>query len=172
MPVPAFWQCSGFLRRERHAAENENYAGSGGGGKGELAAGLHGFLTAPSGARGLILTLTNTSQTQSCSVYGYTGLGLQNSRHHALPSRTFWGSTAFDRDPGRSLIVLSPGETTSASLSYVATGGKSAVRATYLEATPPNDYLHLVIRFPYSVGHYIEHGYLYVTAMARHTPFS
>jgi hypothetical protein len=89
-----------------------------------LAAGLHGF-QAGLGNRGFILTLTNTVST-SCSLSGYPGLGLQNARHQTLPSHTFRGSTYFDPDPGRSLIVLSPGETVSADLSYA--GGQDRAR--------------------------------------------
>jgi Protein of unknown function (DUF4232) len=68
-----------------------------------LTAGLHGF-QAGLGNRGFILTLTNTGST-SCSLSGYPGLGLDNARHSALPSHTFRGSTYFDPDPERNLIV-------------------------------------------------------------------
>jgi hypothetical protein len=134
-----------------------------------LAAGLHGF-QAGLGNRGFILTLTNTGST-SCSLSGYPGLGLQSARHSALPSHTFRGSTYFDPDPGRSLIVLSPGETVSADVAYAADGmAADSVSATYLEVTPPNAYLHLTVRIP-GAPTAIYHGNLYVTAVARHTPY-
>ena len=102
-----------------------------------LAAGLHGF-QAGLGNRGFVLTLTNTAST-SCSLSGYPGFGLEDARHKVLPSHTFRGGTYFDRDPGRNLIVLSPGETVSADLAYAAADGLAAhtVTATYLEVTPP-----------------------------------
>jgi hypothetical protein len=134
-----------------------------------LAAGLHGF-QAGLGNRGFILTLTNTGST-SCSLSGYPGLGLQNARHRALPSHTFRGSTYFDPDPGRSLIVLSPGETVSADVAYAADGmAADSVTATYLEVTPPNAHLHLTVRIPGAPA-VIYHGNLHVTALARHTPY-
>jgi hypothetical protein len=133
-----------------------------------LSAGLHGG-QAGLGNHGFILTLTNTGN-QSCSLDGYPGLGLENSRHKALTSHTFWGSTYFDHDPGRALIVLSPGETASADFAYGSDGIAShSVTATYLEITPPDDRTHLTVRLP-GAPVLIYHGNLDVTAMARHTP--
>jgi hypothetical protein len=63
----------------------------------------------------------------------------------AAPSHTLRGSTFFDRDPGRQLIVLSPGETVSASLAFISGATEHAVQASYLVVTPPNAYNHLVI---------------------------
>jgi hypothetical protein len=136
----------------------------------QLSAGLHGTQVGL-GNRGFILTLTNTGNS-SCSVYGYPGLGLQNASHQVLPSHTHWGGTYFDTDPGRSLIVLSPGETTSADVSYGAGSGLSSDSVvTYLEVTPPNTYRQLTVRVPGApVRIYL--GRLFVTAMARHTPYN
>jgi hypothetical protein len=137
----------------------------------DLSASLHGAQIGSGYHVGFILTLTNNGQL-SCSLYGYPGLGLQDWNHHAVPSHTFWGSTWFDRDPGRQLIVLSPGESASASFAWTSgalRGG--AVSAAYLVVTPPNDHGHLVLGpFSRSMEIPIYHGDLYVTAMARHTP--
>lgn len=137
----------------------------------DLSASLHGFEIARGYHGGFVLTLTDTGQ-RSCSLSGYPGLGLQDWNHHTVPSHTFWGSTWFDRDPGRQPIVLSPGETASASFAFTSgalLGG--AVDAAYLVVTPPNDFGHLVIGpFSHSVEIPIFHGDLYVTAIARHTP--
>lgn len=135
----------------------------------DLSAGLH-----PQQPRtqnyGFILTLTNLS-SEPCSLYGYPGLGLQNARHHVLSSHTFWGSTLFDSDPGRHLIVLSPGETASADIAWAqAPTSSTGVRATYLMVTPPNDYRHFIMLIP-GGPFTIYHGNLRATAMARHTPF-
>jgi hypothetical protein len=136
----------------------------------QLSAGLHGS-QAGLGNRGFILTLTNTGNS-SCALYGYPGLGLENASHRVLPSHTRWGSTYFDTDPGRSLIVLSPGETASADVAYFSgTGGPTDSVATYLEVTPPNAYLHLTVRIPGAPVR-IDRGRLSVTAMARHTPYN
>ena len=138
--------------------------------KQHLSAGLHGS-QAGLGNRGLILTLTNTGNS-SCSLDGYPGLGLQNGTRHVLPSHTHWGSTYFHQDAGRHVIVLSPGETASADVAYVSgTGGSSDSVATYLEVTPPNASRHLTVRIPGAPVR-IDRGRLFVTAMARHTPYS
>jgi Domain of unknown function (DUF4232) len=135
----------------------------------ELSAGLHGS-QAGLGNRGMLLTLTNVSG-RSCSLDGYPGLGLQNAAHQVLRSHTSWGSTYFSPDPGRHFLVLSPGETVSASLAYGAGDGQPhPVHATYLEVTPPNAYLHLTVRLPGGPAS-IYRGRLFVTAVARHTPF-
>lgn len=65
--------------------------------------------------------------------------------------------------------MLSPGETASANVAFFASSPTPG-RAVYLEVTPPNDYLHFALPIPYSLGKYILHGDLYVTAMAYHTP--
>jgi hypothetical protein len=137
----------------------------------DLSASLHGLQIARGYHGGYILTLTNTGQ-RSCSLDGYPGLGLQDRHHRTVPSHTFWGPTWFDPDPGRQLIVLSPGETASAS--FASTSGAlsgGAVFAAYLVVTPPNGVGHLVIPLsqpPVEIPVY--HGDLYVTALARHTP--
>jgi Protein of unknown function (DUF4232) len=137
-----------------------------------LATGLHGYESGNYDGRGqggFILTLTNTGGG-ACSLNGYPGLGLENARHHTVRSRTHWGPTYFAPDPGRHLIVLSPGETASASIGLVYAGDRKAAHATYLEVTPPNAYHHAVITIPHGLG-LIATPDLYVTAMARHTPF-
>jgi Protein of unknown function (DUF4232) len=137
---------------------------------GNLSAGLRGAEFGSDNRVGFILTLTNEG-SRSCSLYGYPGLGLQDSSHHTLPSHTYWGSTYFDRDPGRHLIVLSPGETASASLAFTSGAKRGAVEASYLVVTPPNAYRHLVVGpLSRSMAIPIYRGHLYVTAMARHTP--
>ena len=119
--------------------------------EGSLATGLYGY------------------ETGNYDGNGYTGLGLQNARHRVVRSRTHWGPTYFAPDPGRHLIVLSPGETASTSIGFVY-GGRRKAHASYLEVTPPGAYDHAVITIPDGVGT-ISNGNLYVTAMARHTPF-
>ena len=137
----------------------------------DLSASLHGLQIASGYRGGFILTLTNTGQ-RSCSLYGYPGLGLQDQNHHTVSSHTFWGPTWFDRDPGRQLIVLSPGETASASLAWTSGALRGdAVFAAYLVVTPPDDYGHLVTPLSHPAGEIpVYRGDLYVTALARHTP--
>ena len=136
----------------------------------DLSAALNGLEIAPGYRLGYILTLTNNGQ-RSCALYGYPGLGLQDQNHHAVPSHTFGGGTWFDRDPGRQLIVLSPGETASASVAWASGALRGdAVFAAYLVVTPPNDYGHLVTPFLRGLEIPVYRGDLYVTAMARHIP--
>jgi Protein of unknown function (DUF4232) len=136
---------------------------------GDLSAGFHGYQI-QMGSRGYILTLTNISN-HSCTLYGYPGLQLLNARMQPLPTATLWGSSAFDRDPGRSLIVLSPGETASADISYGVYGTPAnSVLAYYLEVTPPNCYDHFILKIPYAPALVYLHQ-VRVTAMARHTPY-
>jgi hypothetical protein len=131
-----------------------------------LSAGLHGAQTGLSN-RGFILTLTNAG-SEACTLNGYPGLGIEDAAHNVLPSRTHWGGTYFDRDPGPSRIVLSPGETASADFAF-GTGADN--RATYLEITPPNDVQRLTVLIPGSPIQIVG-GRLFVTAMARHTPYN
>lgn len=137
----------------------------------DLSASLHGLQIAPGYRGGVILTLTNIGQW-SCSLDGYPGLGLQDRAHRAVPSHTLWGPTWFDPDPGRQPIVLSPGETASASLAW--TSGAllgDAVFAAYLVVTPPDDVGHLVIPLSRpAVEIPVYRGDLHVTGLARHTP--
>jgi hypothetical protein len=139
----------------------------------DLSAGFHGY-QAQMGSRGFLLTLTNISN-HSVSLYGYPGLQLLNARKQPLPTRTLWRSSYFDRDPGKNLVVLSPGETASADVSFFIAFGDSGtpantVLAYYLEVTPPNCYSHFILKIPYGPVLIYQHQ-LQVTAMARHTPY-
>jgi hypothetical protein len=130
-----------------------------------LSASLHGKETAKGSWDGFILTLTNEG-SDSCTLYGYPGLGLENAAHHTVSSHTHWGSTVFDADQGRKLITLSPGETASASFAFRTGKGSGSVTASYLEITPPGAVDHATVSLAYP----ILGGDLYVTAMATHTP--
>ena len=136
---------------------------------GDLAAGVHGFQM-EMGTRGFILTLTNTSN-HSCTLYGYPGLQLLNARLQPLPTKTLWGMTNFDRNQVKSLIVLSPGETASADISFGVYGTPSnSVLATYMEVTPPSCYRHFIVKIPYGPVLVYLHQ-VQVTPMAYHTPY-
>jgi hypothetical protein len=131
-----------------------------------LSAGLHGHQALVAN-RGFILTLTNTSNTE-CVLDGYPSLGIEDAAHHVVPSHTHPGSTFFNPDPGPKQIVLSPGETASADFAFATGAGN---QATYLEITPPNASRHLTIKIP-GAPVQIVGGRLFVTAMARHTPYN
>jgi hypothetical protein len=117
------------------------------------------------GLWGVVITLTNTGAA-SCSMYGYPGLGLQDSAHHVLPSQTHWGPTYFAHDPGPSLIMLAPGQSASSSVA-LGQGTQNSPWASYLEVTPPGNYQYALIGLSYGLGG--TSGDLYATAMATTT---
>jgi hypothetical protein len=88
-----------------------------------------------------------------------------------LRTTTRPGSTYFDPDPGRKLIVLSPGETVSADVAFGVAGspGNSGL-ASYLEITPPDGHRSFVLRIPYGPV-LVYRGRMDVTALARHRPY-
>ncbi len=136
---------------------------------GDLSAGFHGYQM-EMGTRGFILTLTNISN-HSVSLYGYPGLQLLNARKQPLPTRTLWGMSYFARNQVKSLIVLSPGETASASISFGVYGTRSnSVLAYYMEVTPPNCYGHFTLKIPYGPALVYLHQ-VSVTPMVYHTPY-
>lgn len=93
----------------------------------------------------ILVTMTNFGKAP-CSVYGYPGLGLVDSSHHALPpTQTHWGPTYFARDPGPSLIVLAPRQSAQAN---IALGWRPTPWAAYLEITPPGEYHHDLTSIP------------------------
>jgi len=122
------------------------------------------------GTRGFIVTLTNITN-HSVSLYGYPGLQLLNAKKQPLPTRTLWGQSYFDRNQVKSLIVLSPGETASADISFGVYGTQSnSVLAYYLKVTPPNCYSHFILKIPYGPALVYLHQ-VQVTPMAYHTPY-
>lgn len=136
---------------------------------GDLSAGFHGYQM-EMGKHGFIVTLTNISN-HSVSLYGYPGLQLLDARKHPLPTKTLWGPTWFDRNQVKKLIVLSPGETASADISFGVVGTPSnSVLASYMAVTPPNCYSHFTLKIPYGPALVWLHQ-VSVTPMAYHTPY-
>jgi hypothetical protein len=109
---------------------------------------------------GTMLDLTNSSR-HACALDGYPGLGLLDSRHQVLHTVTHRGDTFWVNDDGRRLVDLPPGQTAYASLAWTHTGS-SAVRASYLEVTPPDSTIHLTISF----RQLVDDGDLDVTALS------
>ena len=107
-----------------------------------------------------MLDLTNSSR-HACALDGYPGLGLLDSRHRVLPTVTHRGDTFWTNDTGRRVVALAPGQTAYAGLAW-AHAGDRAVRASYLQVTPPNSTTHLTISFRQRV----DGGDLDVTALA------
>jgi hypothetical protein len=135
----------------------------------DLVAGFHGS-QAGLGNRGFLLTLTDVSDA-SCRLDGYPGLKLVGASGQPLSTRTRRGPTYFGANPGRRLVVLSPGETASADVSFGTAGSQAnSVLASYLEVTPPGSHRHLVLRMPYGPA-LVYRGELEETALARHTPY-
>jgi len=135
----------------------------------ELAVGFHGG-QAGLGNRGFLVTLTDVSGV-SCRLDGYPGLELRDASWRPLFTRTRRGPTYFSPDPGRKLIVLSPGETAGADISFGVAGQRpNSVLATYLQVKPPGSHRQFVLRIP-SGAALVYRGELDVTALARHTPY-
>ncbi len=109
---------------------------------------------------GVTLQLTNSSR-HTCALDGYPGLRLLNSRHQILHTVTHWGSIWYADDPGRKLVDLAPGQAAQTGLGWTY-AGSSAVRASYLEVTPPDSATYLTISFRQRV----DGGDLDVTALA------
>ncbi len=130
-----------------------------------LSASLHvSANNAAMGNRDGQLVLTNTSH-QTCTVYGYPGLGLQNAGHKVLPIKVSWGSTYFAADPGRHTVTLRPGQSAYADFGWSAPYGITSVTPSYLEVTPPDETAFRLIRFPSGA---INDGTLRVTALSAH----
>ncbi|MEV4443726.1 DUF4232 domain-containing protein, partial [Streptomyces sp. NPDC049577] len=111
---------------------------------------------------GILLTLTNTT-THPCALRGYPGLQLEDARHQPVETHTTWGSTYFVRDPGRHTVVLDPGRSAEAAMSWAHADAPRMVNAGYLRITPPASRDHLTVAFPKTV----TNGHLSVTALAR-----
>lgn len=135
----------------------------------DLAAGFYGSQTGL-GNRGFLVTLTDVSGA-SCRLDGYPGLELRDAAGRPLVTRTRRGPTYFGPDPGRKLVVLSPGESVSADISFGVAGQPSnSVLATYLQVTPPGSHRHFELRIAYGAA-LVYRGQVDVTALARHTPY-
>ena len=130
-----------------------------------LSASLHvSANNAAMGNRDGQLVLTNTSH-QTCTVYGYPGLGLQNSRHGNLAIKIVWGSTYFAGDPRPHTVTLKPGQSAYADVAWHAPYGVKSVTPSFLEVTPPNETTHLTIRFAPGA---IDDDTVTVTALTTH----
>jgi len=108
--------------------------------------------------------------SHACFVYGYPGLGLEDSHHRLKPSRVTWGSTVARRDPRPHRVVLMRGRAAFANLSYgdVPFGNESCGPSAWLEVTPPDERTHRLLPFR---GIVCNHGHLTVTALsATRTP--
>ncbi|MFJ9628396.1 DUF4232 domain-containing protein [Streptomyces sp. NPDC101175] len=115
--------------------------------------------------QGVVITLRNLSG-RTCALRGYPGLGLENSAHKKLTTRTTWGDTWYAHDPGKKTLTLKDGQSAEAVVSWTHadTGTSGAVHASYLEITPPASTRHKTLAFP----QWVDHGDLSVTALARH----
>jgi hypothetical protein len=105
------------------------------------------------------------------SLYGYPSLQLLNASKQQLPTKTLWGMSYFDRNQAKRLVVLSPGETASADISFgVYSTPSNSVLAYYLEVRPPNCYSHFTVKIPHGPA-LVYLDQVSVTPMAYHTPY-
>lgn len=101
----------------------------------------------------------------TCVLRGYPGLGLETAGHRTARTDTQWGSTAYVEDPGRTSIVVEPGDSAWSDMSWTHSDS-NAVDASYLEVTPPASTVHATLPFEQVV----DNGTLHVTALADSPP--
>ncbi|MFJ7149182.1 DUF4232 domain-containing protein [Streptomyces sp. NPDC100445] len=113
--------------------------------------------------QGVVLRLTNTG-ARTCLLRGFPGLGLENGAHRTLHSATHWGDTWYAKSPAKSTLTLRKGGGAEAVMSWTHanTGTPDAVRAAYLQVTPPAATNHKTLAFP----QWVDQGDLRVTALA------
>ncbi|MBH1937451.1 DUF4232 domain-containing protein [Streptomyces sp. AV19] len=110
------------------------------------------------------LELKNTTG-RTCALRGYPGLGLEDARHKALPTRTVRGNTWYADDPGNQLVLLKPGQAAQANVAWTHTGTE-ARSGSYLRVTPPAARTYRVI----PLNDAVDFGELHVTAVAHRVP--
>jgi Protein of unknown function (DUF4232) len=125
-----------------------------------------GDIGAALGSAGTTLTLTNTS-SHGCTLYGYVGLVRLIHARQPMATTLRRGRSTIYSDPGPHRVTLAPGATASVGIGWGdnPVGNeteRSCRRSRYLEITPPDETIHLVIRTqPIAACG----GYLSVTAM-------
>lgn len=116
------------------------------------------------GHAGEFLRIENTDST-TCALIGYPGLGLETSGHHAVSTEADWGPTYFDPDSTKATVYLQSGDSAWADLAWTQTG-TDAVHSAYLEVTPPNATTHQTVSF----SQVVDNGRLQVTALSDSVP--
>lgn len=102
---------------------------------------------------------------RTCALRGYPGLGLEDARHKALPTRTVRGGTWYADDPGNKLVLLKPGQAAQANVAWTHTGTEART-GSYLRVTPPAARTFRTIPLDDAV----DFGELHVTAVAHRVP--
>lgn len=112
---------------------------------------------------GTVLKLKNTTG-HTCLLRGYPGLGLEDSSHHALTSKTTWGGTYYAQDPGKKTLTLKAGQSAEAVIAWTHanTGTSDATHARYLVVTPPASKTHKSVK----LDSWVDSGRMNVTSMA------
>ncbi|SRR5579875_771197 len=102
---------------------------------------------AATGSVGQTIAFTNDSSS-ACTLYGYPGLLMLNTKGQPLPTEVHRGSSATVQPETPTTVTLDPGHSASFALGYAdATGfpGQSCPTSARLEITPPNTFHQLVI---------------------------
>ena len=102
---------------------------------------------------GVDVYLRNRS-VHACSLFGYVGFGLENSRHEHQRKRVRWGSSYFRTDPGSHRVILRPGERAVTNLAWTDNPLPGEPKmypcepsSSWLVVTPPDERAHLLVRF-------------------------
>ena len=90
--------------------------------------------------------------THSCTLYGFPGAQLFDSRHHPLHTHVIRGADNLTSGRPRRLVRLIPGGQAYFILeaAHIPTGNESCPTAHYLVVTPPGDYRSLVVTGTFS----------------------
>ncbi|GAA3757308.1 DUF4232 domain-containing protein [Streptomyces tremellae] len=130
---------------------------------------LHRNLAGGMNHQGAVIQFKNTG-SRTCALLGYPGLGLENSKHQALASKTVWGNTWYAASPAKKAVSLAPGQSAEAvaAWTHVNTGTSGATHAAYLEVTPPASTVHKTLTF----DQWVDGGELNITAVARTVPLN
>ncbi|MEW2546863.1 DUF4232 domain-containing protein [Streptomyces sp. NPDC047002] len=130
---------------------------------------LHQNLGGGMNHQGAVIQFTNTGSS-TCALLGYPGLGLEDSSHHVLASKTVWGDTWYAASPAKKAVSLAPGQSAQAvaAWTHANTGTPDATHAAYLEVTPPASTAHKTLKF----DQWVDGGELNITAVARTVPLN
>lgn len=111
---------------------------------------------ASSGATGhlAIMFKVHSKVHVACTMYGYPGAQLLDSRRHNLPTHVFRGTGYIIGNPRPSVVVLKAGATAYFAMEWehIPSGNQRCPTAPYIRITPPNDFSSALVHLGPSYG--------------------